>query len=475
MAARPVHWHEGMFLRPHHFQTAQRHWQYVNHLDEKWDHHYNWGLRSLELDQDALANYRCVVRSLKARLRDGSLLSIPEDGNLPAVDLKGAFERDSSITMFVGIPVLNLGRANVASNGAAESGRYLLDSQELEDENTGLNPQRIDVRLLNLKVLLSTHDQTGYECIPIARIEKSARAEGTPQIDLSYIPPVLACDGWQPLGAGILQTIYDRIGKKLELLASMVKQRGIGMESQAAGDRLIFEQLRALNEGYGLLSILAFAQGVHPLTAYYELARLLGKFIAFSKKQDFRVPDLDKYDHDDLGKCFYGVKKYLDQCLDEIVEPDYKQRPFIGAGLRMQVSLDPAWLEAAWQMYVGVQSPVSTEECIRLLGPRGLDMKIGSSERVDDLFRLGQRGLNFTHAQHPPRALPSPQGLTYFQVNRDSQQEEWQFVQKSLTLAIRLNERRVEGNIQGQQILKINTGSQTTTLQFTLYVIGREQ
>jgi type VI secretion system protein ImpJ len=65
--------------------------------------------------------------------------------------------------------------------------------------------------------------------------------------------------------------------------------------------------------------------------------------------------------------------------------------------------------------------------------------------------------------------------LTYFQVNRDSQQEEWQFVQKSLTLAIRLNERRVDGNIQGQRILKVNTGTQTTTLQFTLYVVGREQ
>ena len=25
MTPRPVHWHEGMFLRPHHFQAADRH------------------------------------------------------------------------------------------------------------------------------------------------------------------------------------------------------------------------------------------------------------------------------------------------------------------------------------------------------------------------------------------------------------------------------------------------------------------
>jgi type VI secretion system protein ImpJ len=475
MTARPVHWHEGMFLRPHHFQTSQRHVQHLNSLSEKWDHHYNWGLRSLDLDQDALANYRCVVRSMKARLRDGSLVAIPEDGNLPAVDLKTAFERESALTLYLGIPVLSLGRANLAGNGSTDSGRYLLDTQELEDENTGINPQPIQVRLLNLKLLLSTQDQTGYEVIPIARIDKSSQAQPTPQLDLAYIPPVLACDGWQPLGAGILQTIYDRFGKKVELLATMIKQRGIGLESQAAGDRLIFEQLRVLNEGYSLLSILAFAQGIHPLTAYYELARLLGQLIAFSRKLEYRVPDLDKYDHDDLGKCFYGIKRYLDQCLDEIKEPDYKQRAFIGAGLRMQVSLEPAWLEAAWHMYVGVQSALGAEECIRVLGPKGIDMKIGSSDRVDDLFRLGQRGLIFTHAPLPPRALPSAQGLTYFQVSRDSQQEEWQAVQRSLTLAIRLNERRVDGNIQGQQILKVNTGTQTTTMQFTLYVVARDQ
>ena len=26
MTTRAVHWHEGMFLRPHHFNAAQQHW-----------------------------------------------------------------------------------------------------------------------------------------------------------------------------------------------------------------------------------------------------------------------------------------------------------------------------------------------------------------------------------------------------------------------------------------------------------------
>jgi type VI secretion system protein ImpJ len=155
-----------------------------------------------------------------------------------------------------------------------------------------------------------------------------------------------------------------------------------------------------------------------------------------------------------------------------MVEPEYKERPFVGAGLRMQVSLETAWLEPVWQMFVGVQSPLSTEENIRLLTKAGqLDMKIGSSDRVDEIFRLGQAGLRFGHSPRPPRALPATPGLVYYQINRESQLEEWQNVQRSLTLALRLNENLIVGNIQGQRVLTIKNRGQTTTMQFTLYLV----
>ena len=56
-------------------------------------------------------------------------------------------------------------RPNVGAGGRPTGVRYLLDTQSLEDENTGVNPQPIKVRLLNLKLLLSTQDHTGYEAL----------------------------------------------------------------------------------------------------------------------------------------------------------------------------------------------------------------------------------------------------------------------------------------------------------------------
>src|SRR5580692_6027374 len=116
MAVRAVHWHEGMFLRPHHMQTAQRFSHHLGNTSEKWDHHYNWGLRAIDIDLDALANNRLVIRSLQARLRDGTLIAVPEDGLLPVLDLKAAFEGQNGLSVYLAVPRLNIGRANVAAN-----------------------------------------------------------------------------------------------------------------------------------------------------------------------------------------------------------------------------------------------------------------------------------------------------------------------------------------------------------------------
>jgi type VI secretion system protein ImpJ len=468
MTAHAVHWNEGMFLRPQHFQAAQRHFAEAAQTGLKWDLHYNWGLRGLDLDLDALGNHRFVVRGLRARLRDGTQVRVPEDAALPALDLRAGLEKKSPLTVHLALPLLRLGKANVA--GAGEEGRYQLSSQDLEDENTGLNPQPVQVRLLNLRLLLSTEDLTGYEVLELARLERSSEADARPQLSPGFIPAVLACDAWPPLQAGLLQSIHDRIGQKIDLLANQVESRGIAVESQTPQDALVVNQLRALNEAYALLSIQHFALGVHPLVAYLELCRLVGKLAIYG--DTFRPPALSPYDHDNLGGCFFAVKRYLDGLLDRIIEPEYKVVPFEGHGLRMEVGLEPAWLEAAWEMYVGVKSTLSSEDCVALLTRSGqLDMKIGSAGQVDRIFQRGQAGLRFIYAAQPPRALPRLPGQIYFQINREAQAEEWKNVQRSLTLAIRLNETRVEGSIEGQRSLTIRTGPQTTTLQFALYVV----
>jgi type VI secretion system protein ImpJ len=469
MTARPVHFHEGMFLQPHHFQAEHRYLTARGHRATTWPTHHAWGLRSVRLDTDALTNSRLVVRSVRALFRDGTPVAVPDDGLLPELDLKGLFQPGQPLTVYLALPVMNLGRSNAADDAPDPNARYRLDTQELEDENTGVNPQPVRVRLHNLRLLITGQDQTGFETLPLVRLEKSALANAPPQVDESFIPPVLACDAWPVLSAGIIQGLYDRIGRKRERLASAFAARGGALAGGDPADAVAAAHLKELNEVYATLSVLGFSPGIPPLAAYTELCRLVGQLAIFDRSG--RWPAIPPYDHDDLGGCFYRVKAYLDTLLDILPEPEYKERPFVGMGLRLQVAVEPTWLDPAWELFIGVRSEMDPDEAVRLLTvPGQLDMKVGAGDRVDAIYQLGQAGLRFEPGPKPG-VLPDLSGQRYFRVSR-APEKEWQQVLRSLTVAARFNETRVVGAIQNQRAVTVRTtGGQTNTLQFTLYAV----
>jgi type VI secretion system protein ImpJ len=471
MTSHAVHWYEGMFLRPHHFQAAHRHLTDLGRRNHSWDLQFNWGLRSIDLDHEALANQRLVVHALEARLRDGTPVIIPDDGALAPLDLRLALQGKTGheFTVFLAVPTLYPGRRNIGAQRQAEL-RFYEQCHECDDENEGGNPQTVPLRAPNFQILLGEHDQPGYEAIPIARLEKSAQADARLQLDPSFIPPLLSCDAWKPLADGILHALGDRLDKKVDWLVQQIASQGITFDRQAPGDALVLKQLQQLNEAVCVLNVLLAAPGIHPLQAYLELSRIVGQLAIFGATR--RPPDLPSYDHDNLGVCFGALKQHLDTQLDIVVEPEYKERAFVGAGARLQLALEPRWLDVSWRMFIGVQSNLDTPQCIALLTKSGqLDMKVGSSERVDQLYRQGATGLRFVAETIPPKMLPAIPGQVYFQLLAEPGNPEWVNVKKSLTLAVRLNERLIVGTIQNQRRITVRSAGRNVTMQFSLYVV----
>jgi type VI secretion system protein ImpJ len=352
----------------------------------------------------------------------------------------------------------------------------------LDDENQGVNPQPITIRRLNLRLLLSTQDLAGYETIPLARIQKSDRATATPELDTTYIPPVLACDAWRELSVDILQQIYDSIGRKIETLTSQAVSRGINLDNL---DRLSqegvlnFAQLRVFNEAYAYLSNLAFVEGIHPLPVYLELCRLVGQLSIFHASR--RPPELPRYNHDDLGTCFLRIRALLRERIDTAQEPDYAERQFVGRGLRMQVELEQAWLDKSVPMYIAVTSPLEPDQCVKEFTGDTLGMKIGSGDRVEMIFRRRDAGLRFNPVPMSalPQALPRDAGpssyYTYFQINRELQQNDWEFVLSSKTLAIRFKEDTIPDKKipEGEPEVTIHMLNSDMIFRFTLFVLVR--
>lgn len=487
MTTRSVYWHDGMSFWPHHMQTEERYLAQQVARGQHWNLHHNWGVRSLDVDLDALKASRFSVRGLQGRLHDGTLLDLADTGLLPALDLKPLLAKSPAVMIHVAVPELRLGKHNVALAGAnaapaaagaeeeapPELSRFQAAPLEMDDENVSDNAQEIHVRWLNLK-LHGGQPQAGYQTLPLARVRRASTPEALPEIDPNYIPPLLACDAWSILQADILQVSYDRVSRKIERLAAEAVTRGITFDTHHTGAVRRLSQLQVLNEASAVLRNLAFVAGVHPFWPYVELCRIVGKLAVFGPSRE--VPPLPVYNHDDLGGCFWRLKQYLEALLEEVAEPEYQQRPFVGEKLRMQVALEPAWLQPIWQMFVGVRSPLESQECVRLLTRSNqLDMKIGASTRVDEIFNRGEQGLRFMHITQLPQVLPAEPGLVYFQIARESQKEEWQNVEKALALAIRLNQNRIVGDIHDQRVLTIQTGGQPTKMEFTLFLVAEEQ
>lgn len=477
MSTPPVYWHEGMFLRPHHFQAAERFWADQLRISGRFDVQHNWGLRVADIDTDALRNYRFEVHRLAARFRDGTLVTAEKgtDQALDALDLKpleAALGPGQTIDVLLAVPALQIGRAN--TGGTDDTGvRFRADhgQEPVPDENTGQNPNYVPVRRLNARLITSEQNATGFETLPIARLTRSLQASAPLQLHPEYIPPVLACDGWRPLDTEVIGQIYNRVGGLVKKLARQVKDQNIKFDTNNPEQRKIFERLRALNEAYAAFGVVAQARGggIHPLQGYLELCRLVGKLVVFSKDATF-TDDLPVYDHDDLGHCFFTVKRLVDDLLSLDFNQGYEVRPFKGEGLRMRVNIDPAWLAPACQLLVGVESNLPPDQSVKLLTGR-LNMKIGALERVDDVFIRGLRGLDFVHDHKPPAVLPTPPTVAYFQIKRDASKDEWAFLTQTYNLAIRFNEKLLVGTMDGKQEVTIQSEAKTATMKFTLYVV----
>jgi len=468
----PVHWYEGLFLQPHHFQAADRYLTEVMQSSLEFDHPYFYGIRSLEYSDEALANHQFEVRSLRARMRDGTIIDLGPGQQLDRLDLKSAFESQTKIRICLAVPVAQLGTENVATDGQGRGSipRYRQQAQKLQEETRGGNDQEVKFKALNLRLLLSTQDTSGYELLPLVQIERAGAHGALPLVDVNYIPPVLALDAWPGLGRDIVRAVSDILQRRIDTLGQQVANRGLTFDSHEPGDLERLLLLGQLCDGAAGLAVLTAARGVHPFVAYCELARIVGKLAIFGK--DRALIDIPPYDHDDLGTIFREIMRLIDTRINWVRDYQYEQRYFLGVGLGMQVALEARWFHSDWQWFVGVhKSDITEQECEQLLSSGQLDWKLGSSRQVENLYARGAEGLNLVALQRPPRSLPVSHDWIYFEVSRSN--NAWKDVQETQTLAMRFRESLILNldRLQGERQIVVSSAGRQITLEFALFAV----
>ena len=97
MANHELHWGEGLFLRPHHFQASARLLRESVLVSENWLTGYPYGLHHIEFDEDALLNWRISLTSCHIRLQDGTHLRYPEDATVDPIAIpRESFRSDDA-------------------------------------------------------------------------------------------------------------------------------------------------------------------------------------------------------------------------------------------------------------------------------------------------------------------------------------------------------------------------------------------
>jgi len=100
-----IHWHEGLFLLPHHFQRFQRMALENVRNDRKLGWAYPYGVVDAHLSSDDLENMQVKFDRLHAVMPSGLVIDFPGGADLPVINFKDAFQKSGSVTVYLAAPL----------------------------------------------------------------------------------------------------------------------------------------------------------------------------------------------------------------------------------------------------------------------------------------------------------------------------------------------------------------------------------
>src|SRR5687767_9360685 len=280
-----IHWHEGLFLQPHHLQRMQKGMRDLVSHSRRLTSPYPYGVIEARISRDALENMRVQFERLHAVMPSGLEIDFPGNTELPSVDIKQAFSKGAgSFRVSLGVPIWFAARGNTLKFGDGADTRakllYRVGEVECTDENTGENPRPVQVRMVNARLLLDSDDTSDLEVLPLMKIARAAGAQlGLPQSDAEFVPPCMVLAGSQVL-AELVTGMVDQIQSSRKALARDILSGGFNAANLREAQFEQVMRLRTLNRFSASLPALLAAPIVTPFQIYVELRQLLGELVA---------------------------------------------------------------------------------------------------------------------------------------------------------------------------------------------------
>jgi len=426
-----IHWHEGLFLQPHHLQKLQRNLIDRFGAERRLAWSYPYGVIDAELSRDDLENFRIRFTRLSVIMPNGIFLRFPENAELSTLDIKRSFHSHSrGFMVYLGIPDWFEQRPNVIQGTSVAGERIKLRyrvpelPEEVYDENTGKNPKPLLMRRYNAVYLLDDDDDTDMVKIPLLRvIPDVSREEPVPRPDPEYVPPSIH------LGASRqLRHLVSELSQQIDLvrgqLAHVLSRDGFEMKALRGIQIEQLFRLRSLNRFTARIScLLDVGDGgskVPTFDVYMELRELLAELMALFPERG-RFEPL-KYQHDDAYPCFQAVAKQIRNYLHGAVEPNFMKIPLDPAGEagKLKGFLEDKHIDRPTAYFLGISTSQEPSSLVRLVEDTELFKLMPPTYE-----RVAVRGVLLNEERYPPLELPSEPNLYFFRLATTKSRKVW--------------------------------------------------
>ncbi|HEY0780533.1 MAG TPA: type VI secretion system baseplate subunit TssK [Gemmatirosa sp.] len=430
-SARVV-WEEGMYLAPHHFQAQRRHVEdgVAGAIAALFP--FAWGVSSVALDTEALANGTLAVTRARGILPDGTPFNVPDaDTAPPPLALAAHFSpaRDAQLVHLV-LPPWRRDGANVADPDALVEGeatpfersdrgapRYVAVPREVVDEASGRDAAPVRFAAKNLALALDDALPEEAVHLPLARVRRDGAGRFVE--DDTFVPPALTYAASARLVA-LLGAVVGMLDAKGAALAATLPQLGVGPDAAAAGPSAYAGNevatrwlLYAVRSADAPLRHLQAIRHAHPEQLWRELSRLAGALCTFSLTTSPR--DLPVYAHDDLAGCFGALERHLRTHLDVVVASSAVVVPLARTSdvLHTATVVDPRCFAPGARWFLGATAALAPAEVAARV-PRLV--KVCAEKYVLELVRRAYPGLAVHHTPAPPAELAPRPGVSYFEL-----------------------------------------------------------
>lgn len=428
---RPIFWHQGLFLQPHHFQQHDLYIQGLQAPLRKFLTPYCWGVAGFEYSKGALENFTFDVVTGEFLFPDGSYVVFPGNSILEARSFEDTWvQLDKPFTIYLGLKKVDEGGINTTEltdtkqlNGVTTRFVSQAEPEEVEDlYETGPSGQVKKMQFV-LKLFWETEKEMvgDYLLLPLARLEKDVESI---RVSPQFIPPALTIQSSEVLSQ-IIWDIRDQLASRSRQLDEYKSQRGIHTSDFGARDMVFILALRTLNRYVPLLFHYTESPIVHPWQVYGLLRQLIGELSSFSDginvlgEQENREQLLSGYDHSNLSNCFLSAQSLISRLLDEITAgPEYVIE-LISDGTYFTADLSASQVSEGNRYYIVVETEQDPDSVLESL--QGI-AKLGSRETLPLLIAKALPGVGLEHLAVPPQELPRRSHCLYFKVNHHHDQ-----------------------------------------------------